>query len=185
LSRCDKWHPRRYGRKGWAKSTLNHFCFRGNRRSPARFWTAPAEQSGDGAFRRAGVIRVAHPLSASESGVAIRLPPQIEAAQPECARPRALQRGRHCRRWKTPVRHVRFSPQRPGTGALRSGSGAQTAGSGQEPGLIKSAASRIRMRAKAQSYHMPTPATPRSRPRLNSASTRARPCPRWARASAV
>jgi hypothetical protein len=47
-----------------------------SRRFTARFWTAPAERSGDGAFRRAEIVRVTDGFGACESGVALRLPPQ-------------------------------------------------------------------------------------------------------------
>jgi hypothetical protein len=41
-----------------------------------RFWTAPAERSGDGAFRRKQPLRTREMRRACESGVALRLPPQ-------------------------------------------------------------------------------------------------------------
>jgi hypothetical protein len=44
-----------------------------NRRFTARFWTAPAERSGDGAFGRVEVVQVTDSLGACQSGVALRL----------------------------------------------------------------------------------------------------------------
>jgi hypothetical protein len=43
---------------------------------PTRFWTAPAERSGDGAFGRKQPLRIREIRRACESGVALRLPPQ-------------------------------------------------------------------------------------------------------------
>jgi hypothetical protein len=41
-----------------------------------RFWTAPAERSGDGAFARMKIELRADAFPPGESGVALRLPPQ-------------------------------------------------------------------------------------------------------------
>jgi putative transposase len=48
--------------------------------SRRRFWTAPAERSGDGAFVRARRLGVAEDCGPRESGVAPRLPPQYKFA---------------------------------------------------------------------------------------------------------
>ena len=45
------------------------------RLSAARFWTAPAERSGDGAFGRMNGIRIRENHRAHEGGVALHLPP--------------------------------------------------------------------------------------------------------------
>jgi hypothetical protein len=56
----------------------------------ARFWTAPAERSDDGAFERTRSADDSNPRGACESGVALRLPPQSKTLASEAAREQSL-----------------------------------------------------------------------------------------------
>jgi hypothetical protein len=49
---------------------------RGGGANPDRFWTASAERSDDGAFAGGGGTGFLNAVTAGESGVALRFPPQ-------------------------------------------------------------------------------------------------------------